>query len=89
MNIYNIISDIEQTMFVDTKLKYVVKYHEQQLWVVYILLPNGVQSAKLEFLIDQDPNNPDDTDVAGSILRYGSVHPRMVDIIADSIVERL
>lgn len=88
-NIYNIISDIEQTVFPDAKLKYIVQYRGQQIWVVYVLLPNGVQNAKLEFLIDQNPLNPSDTDVAGSILRYGSVPRYMIETIADAITERL
>ena len=88
-NIYNIISDIEQTVFPDAKLKYVVQYRGQQIWVVYVLIPNGVQNAKLEFLIDVNPNNPSDTDVAGSILRYGSVPRYMIETIADAITERL
>ena len=88
-NIYNIISDIEQTLFPDAKLKYIVQYRGQQIWVVYVLLPNGLQNAKLEFLIDQNPLNPSDTDVAGSILRYGSVPRYMIETIADAITERL
>ena len=88
-NIYNIISDIEQTLFPDAKLKYIVQYRGQQIWVVYVLLPNGLQNAKLEFLIDQNPLNPADTDVAGSILRYGSIPRYMIETIADAITERL
>lgn len=86
---YNILSDIQQTMFPAAKLKYEVRYQEPQLWTVYILIPNGMQTAKLEFLVDQNPNNPDDTDVAGSILRYGSVPSYMVERIADRITDRL
>lgn len=88
-NIYNIISDIEQTLFPDAKLKYIVQYRGQQIWVVYIEIPDGVQNAKLEFLIDVNPNDPSDTDVAGSIMRYGSVPTYMVERIADTITDRL
>ena len=88
-NIYNVISEVEQTVFPDTGLKYRVRYRGEQIWVVYVTMPNGVQNAKLEFIIDKNPTDPDDTDVAGSILRYGSVPKYMIHMIADSIVERL
>jgi hypothetical protein len=88
-NMYNILSDIEQTMFLDAGLKYRVQYRGENIWIVYVEIPNGLQNAKLEFLVDRHPNNPDDTDVAGSILRYGSVPPYMVERIADRITDRL
>jgi len=88
-NMYNIVSDIEQTLFLDTGLKYRVQYRGQQIWIVYVEIPNGLQNAKLEFLVDRNPNNPVDTDVAGSILRYGSVPQHMIHAIADRIIERL
>ena len=88
-NIYNIISDIQQRMFPDTGLQFRVQYRGEQIWVVYISLPNGLQNAKLEFIVDRNPNDPNDTDVAGSILRYGSVPPYMVERIADRITDRL
>ena len=84
----NIINEIEQTVFPDAGLKYKVKYRGQQLWIVYVLIPNGKQNAKLEFLVDENPDDPDDTDVAGSVLRYGSVPKQMVHTIADAIIER-
>jgi hypothetical protein len=89
LNIHNIVSEVEQTVFPDTGLKYKVQYRGEQRWVVYVSIPNGVQNAKLEFIIDRDPIDPDDTDVAGSILRYGSVPKYMIHMIADSIIERL
>jgi len=88
-NMYNIVSDIEQTMFLDTGLKYRVQYRGENIWIVYVEMPNGLQNAKLEFLVDRHPNNPHDTDVAGSILRYGSVPQHMIHVIADKIIERL
>jgi hypothetical protein len=88
-NIYNVVSEVEQTVFPDTGLKYRVQYRGEQIWIVYVDIPNGIQNAKLEFLIDVNPNNPADTDVAGSILRYGSVPKYMIHAIADKIIEIL
>jgi hypothetical protein len=62
---------------------------EQNRWIVYIAIPNGEHRAKIEFLIDEDPHNPEDSDVLGSVLRHGSVSRRTVSLIMDAILERM
>jgi hypothetical protein len=88
-NIHNVISDVEQYVLPDVGLKYKVEHRGGDRWIVYV--SRGLESklAKLEFLIDQNPNNPEDTDVAGSVLRHGCISRKMMTTIMDSIVERL
>jgi hypothetical protein len=88
-NIHNVISDIKQYVLPDARLSYEVQHRGEDRWIIYVRIPHGAKSAKLEFLIDQNPNNPEDVDVAGSVLRHGSIHRRTIATIMDSIVERL
>ena len=85
-NIYNIISDIESTILSDARLSYDVQHRGEDRWVVYLRIPNGKRSAKLEFLINE---THDGTDVAGSVLRRGSIKRRIITTVMNSITERL
>ena len=85
-NMYNVISDIEATVLPDARLSYEVKYRGYDRWIVYVSIPNGAKSAKLEFLIDE---GYDGIDVAGSVLRHGSIHRKTIALVMDSITERL
>jgi hypothetical protein len=88
-NIYNIVSDIERRIFPSSGLVYEVQDRGCNRWIIYVRIPNGLRTAKLEFIIDVNPNDPEDVDVAASILRYGSIPRLVVHTIMDSIMERL
>ena len=85
-NLYNVISDIESTIVPDAKLSYEVQHRGEDRWIVYVRIPNGRRSAKLEFLINETLEG---TDVAGSVLHYGSIRRNLVRLIMDTITERL
>ena len=92
-SIINVIDDIKQSMYSNGEVNFEVLYRptdeEPNRWVVYVAIPNGQHRAKLEFLIDEDPNNPEDAEVLGSVLRHGSVSRRTVSLIMDAILERM
>jgi hypothetical protein len=85
-NIYNVISDIESAILPDARLSYDVQHRGEDRWVLYLRIPNGKRSAKLEFLINETEDGPD---VAGSVLRRGSIKRRIISTVMDSIIERL
>lgn len=82
-NLHNIISDIESRVYRDHDLQYEVHNRGNGRWVVYVSIPNGQRRAKLEFIMYAED------DVAGSVIRYGSIPRRVVATIMDSILERL
>ena len=92
-NLYNVIDDIKQSMFPNGGITFEIKYRptneEPNRWIVYIDIANGQTRAKVEFLIDEDPDDVDNTDVLGSVLRHGSVSRQVVSRIMDAIIERM
>jgi hypothetical protein len=88
-NLRNVVSDLPHQILTSIGLTYEVQERSYSRWIVYVRVPNGTRSAKLEFIIDNDPNYPDDPDIAGSVLRRGSLPRGMIELIMDSILERL
>ena len=88
-NLHNIVSDLSTQILIGVGLMYEVQQRSYERWIVYVRLPNGRRSAKLEFMIDYDENYPNDPDIAGSVLRRGSIPRHMIELIMDSIIERL
>ena len=84
-NLYNVIDDVHEQMFNNSpSIKFDIVRHGRERWIVYIRLPYAEQSAKLEFLISGE----NDDEVAGSVLRNGSVSNRVIARIMDSVIER-
>ena len=88
-NLRNIVSDLPQQILTSVGLTYEVEQRDHTRWIVYVRIPNGNRSAKLEFLVDDDEDHPGDPDIAGSVLRRGSIPRSMIELIMDSILERL
>ena len=88
-NIYNVVTDVQQTVLVSNELTYKVKYRGNGRYIVYIDHCDAQQTAKLELIIYDDPNTPDETDVTGSILRYGTLNRNVVSTVMSAIMERL
>jgi hypothetical protein len=88
-NLRNIVSDLPQQILTSVGLTYEVEQRDYTRWIVYVRIPNGNRSAKLEFLVDDDEDHPGDPDIAGSVLRRGSIPRSMIELIMDSILERL
>jgi hypothetical protein len=88
-NLHNIVSDLPNQILTTMGLMYEVQQRSYERWIVYVRLPNGHRSAKLEFMIDYDENYPNDPNIEGSVLRRGSIPRHMIELIMDSIIERL
>jgi len=85
-NIYNVITDIESIVLPDARLSYEVQHRGEDRWIVYVRIPHGLRSAKLEFLINETLEG---NDVAGSVLRHGSINRRTIATVMNAITERL
>ena len=88
-NLREIVSELPRQILTGVGLQYEVQQRNEERWIVYVHIPNGHRSAKLEFMIDDDPNFPNDPDIAGSVLRRGCIPRHMNELIMDSILERL
>ena len=88
-NIYNVVTDVQQNVLVSNELTYKVKYRGNGRYIVYVDHCDAEQNAKLEVIIYEDPNTPDETDVTGSILRYGTLYRNVVSTVMSAIMERL
>ena len=88
-NLYNVIDDIKQTMFPNGEVRFEVQRRNPRRWIVYLTIPHGEGRAKIEFLVDQDPQDPEDVEVLGSVLRHGPISRGTMTRIMDAIVERM
>lgn len=88
-NIYNVVTDVHQTVLVSNELTYRVEHRRNGRYIVYLGRRDAQQTAKLEFIIYEDPNTPDETDVTGSILRFGTLNRNVVSVVMSAIMERL
>ena len=88
-NIYNVVTDVQQTVLTDYNLTYDLRHRGHGRYVLYLSNHNTIAKAKLEFIISDDPNTPDETDVVGSVIRFGTLGRNVVSIIIDAIMERL
>jgi hypothetical protein len=88
-NIYNVVTDVQQTVLVSNELTYKVQHRGNGRYIVYLGQRDDQRIAKLEFIIYEDPNTPDETDVSGSILRYGTLNRNTVSTVMSAIMERL
>lgn len=84
----NVIDDIKNSMFQNGNIEFIVQRRSNERWVVYVKIPYGQETAKLEFLIE-DTDNEEEIEVIGSVLRYGSVSRSTIRMIMDSVLERL
>jgi hypothetical protein len=88
-NIYNVVTDVHQTVLTNYNLTYDLRHRGNGRYVLYLTNHNSIAKAKLEFIISCDPNTPDETDVTGSVIRFGSLGRNVVSVIMDAIMERL
>jgi hypothetical protein len=88
-NLHNVVSDINDELFSNEQLNFEIQQRDEETWIVYIRVPNDNRRAKIEFIINENLNNPDDTEVIGSVLRYGPISRRTMARIMDAIVDRV
>lgn len=88
-NIYNVVTDVQQTVLTNYELKYDLRHRGDGRYVLYLSNHNTVARSKLEFIISSDLSTPDETDVVGSVISFGSLGRNVVSVIMDAIMERL
>lgn len=86
VNLYNVFDDVKQRVFPDGDVKISVQQRNNERWVVYVKILYGHETAKLEFMVE---DTDDDPDVAGSIIRYGSVSRSRITMFMDGVLEQL
>lgn len=82
-NIYNVISDVAETVRPHDPLNYSVEHVNDNRWIVRVKSPRRGRSAKFELILDDNTES-----VIGSLLRHRGFSRRQVDTIMDAIVER-
>lgn len=88
-NLHNVIADVREMMFPANNVNFIIHQRSNRRWVVYVNILHAQPSGKMEFIINENPNNPEDTEVLGSVLRHGCVRRRTMSLIMDSIIERM
>lgn len=88
-NLHNVLADVESQMFPNREYRLEIDYYSEEThrWIVWLHRRN--KTARLEFIIHEDPINPEDTDVVGSVLEYDGISRQIVGLVMDSIMERL
>ena len=82
----NVIDDVKSIVFPQGCVNVHLHARNNDRWVVYVELPYGHQTAKLEFIIEDTNGDPD---VAASVIRYGSLSRRAIARFMDAVLERL
>jgi hypothetical protein len=87
-SLINVVDDVRNELSPNGQLTFEVIHEQGNLWIVYITHQQNPNRAKVEFIIENQPN-PEDTGVVGSVLEYGCISRRAMTRIMDEIVERL
>lgn len=87
-SLINVVDDVRNQLSPNGELTFEVHHDQGNLWIVYITHNQNPNRAKVEFLIENQPN-PEDTGVVGSVLEYGCISRRAMARIMDLIVDSL
>lgn len=87
-SLINVVEDVRNALSPNGELTFEVNHEQGNLWIVYITHQQNPNKAKVEFLIEHQPN-PEDTGVVGSVLEFGCISRRAMTRIMDEIVDRL
>lgn len=83
-----IVKEVKENALCNENLEYKLKNVEDNIWILYVLGGSGNRSAKIEIIIDEF-DQPEDRGVRGFVMRYGDMNRTQVEVIMDSIMERL
>lgn len=83
----SVIQEVKENVVQDQNMEYRLKNVENNVWVLYVR-GGGNRSAKIEIIIDEF-GQPEDRGARGFVSRYGDVDRGRVELIMDSIMERL
>ena len=84
----NIVSEVKNTVLINQGFTYKLRNIGPNIWTIQIFAPNRERSAKVEIIVDEY-ENPEDRGARGAIFRYGDISRTHVNIIMNSIMERL
>jgi hypothetical protein len=88
VNMRSIINDIRNNVLHNYQLSYKLRYLGQNIWFLRIRTPNSLRSARVEIIIDEYAD-PEDRGARGAVFTYGDVPRVQVDLIMNSIMERI
>lgn len=86
VNMYNVLDSIKQQVFPDGNVKLSISRRNNERWIVYVEIPYGHETAKLEFIVE---DVEDDPDIAASVIRYGSLSRSRIAMFMDGVLEQL
>ena len=88
-SLVNVVDDVRNELSPNGELSFEVYHSQNNIWIVYITHQQNPNKAKVEFLIEENQANPEDTGVVGSVLEFGCISRRAMTRIMDEIVDRL
>lgn len=88
MSVFNVVSDVQNALFPNGQIRLDVEQVNQTTYMIYITAPNRNKIGRVELLIEYEDNDPTPY-VVGSVFEKGPVTRNALEIIMDSIIERL
>ena len=82
-SLYNVIEDVKNELFPNGELNFRIKRKTDDWWYVYMKSQNGQETAKVEFMIDDD-----DESIVGCVLRHGDITRKNMERIMDAIISK-
>ena len=87
-SIFNVVSDVQNILFPSGKVRLEVEQTNQTTYMIYITSPHSNKIGRVELLVEYEGNDPDPY-VVGSVFSRGPVTRNALEVIMDSILERL
>jgi len=88
VNMRSIINNIRHNVLHNHDLRYKLRYLGDNIWTLRIRSPNANRSARIEIIVDEYAD-PEDRGARGAVFTYGDVSRVHVDLIMNSIMERI
>jgi hypothetical protein len=84
-NILNIITDAQNELYPNKEILFEVKHPKHDQWLIYMDFVSHSERnrAKIEFMVY------DDSECAGSVLRFGNVPRTMMTRVMDYVISKL
>jgi hypothetical protein len=84
----SIINDIRHNVLTNYDLRYKLRYLGENIWTLRIRNPNANRCARVEIIIDEYAD-PEDRGARGAVFTYGDISRVHIDLILNSIMERI
>lgn len=88
VDIRSIVNEVWQTVVPNMNFQYKLRYLGENIWTLRIKNSNLNRSARIEIIVDEY-TNPEDRGARGAVFTYGDISHVHINLIMDSIMERI